>query len=246
MKRLVLVPSLAAVLAVASPALAGPPFITDDPEPTDLGKWEIYNFANGIHIPGDTSGQAGLDLNYGGAKDLQLTAVFPAGYDSTSAGTSWGSGDIELAAKYKFLHQDGPVGLDVAVFPRVFLPSAFNRASNDRHASLLLPLWAEKDWGKWSVYGGGGYTINPGTDNRSYWLGGIVLQRQLSERAFLGLEFYRQGATTREGKSQAFATLGGGYKFTKHWSLIADAGPGLENQRTSGQSEFYIALKADY
>ena len=30
-----------AALALAAPASAGPPFITDDPQPTHLGRWEI-------------------------------------------------------------------------------------------------------------------------------------------------------------------------------------------------------------
>ena len=29
-------------LAAATPAWAGPPFLTDDPEPTETGHWEIY------------------------------------------------------------------------------------------------------------------------------------------------------------------------------------------------------------
>ena len=28
-------------------ALAGPPFITDDPEPVDPGHWEVYAFSAG-------------------------------------------------------------------------------------------------------------------------------------------------------------------------------------------------------
>ena len=35
----------ALLLAVPTVAWAGPPFVTDDPEPTDLHKWEIYSFA---------------------------------------------------------------------------------------------------------------------------------------------------------------------------------------------------------
>src|SRR5262249_15133980 len=134
--RLAPVAVFAASLSVAFPAFAGPPFLTDDPQPTDEGHWEIYNFVNGVHTPGDTAGEAGIDLNYGGAKDLQLTAVIPAGYDNSS----WGSGDVELAAKYKVVHKDGPWGVDIAVFPRVFLPTAFDR-HGDRHANLLLPVW---------------------------------------------------------------------------------------------------------
>jgi hypothetical protein len=47
----------------------------------------------------------------------------PAGFDRPSGGaTSIGLSNIELAAKYRFLRQDS-FGLDVSIFPRVFLPS---------------------------------------------------------------------------------------------------------------------------
>ena len=40
----------ALVLASAAvPARAGPPYLTDDPDPTDLGHWEIYAFTTGEH-----------------------------------------------------------------------------------------------------------------------------------------------------------------------------------------------------
>ncbi|HWE47189.1 MAG TPA: transporter [Caulobacteraceae bacterium] len=235
------VAALAAGLGLASPAFAGPPFITDDPEPTDQGHWEIYTFTEGTHTPGDTAGEAGLDFNYGGAKNLQLTAVIPAGYDNSS----WGMGDVELAAKYKFLHQDGPAGLDVAVFPRVFLPTAFDR-HGDRHASLLIPIWAQKDFGKWSVFGGGGYQINPGAGNRNFWISGLTVTRQLSERFMLGAEVYHQTADTDLGRDWTVVNLGGQVKMTKHWSLLVSGGPGVEHPREAGQSDFYLSLKADY
>ena len=41
-------------LAAAGPAWAGPPFVTDDPEPTDLGHWEIYDFVSASQVPGVT------------------------------------------------------------------------------------------------------------------------------------------------------------------------------------------------
>jgi hypothetical protein len=34
--------SLAAFLLLSSSALAGPPFVTDDPEPVDYLHWELY------------------------------------------------------------------------------------------------------------------------------------------------------------------------------------------------------------
>ncbi len=240
-RKLAAAAALVIALGLAAPAFAGPPFLTDDPQPTDEGHWEIYNFVQGFHTPGDTNGEAGLDLNYGGAKDLQLTAVIPAQF----AGDGWGMGDIELAAKYKFLHQDGPTGLDVSFFPRVFLPTAFDRGT-DRRANLLLPVWAEKDFGKWSVFGGGGYQINPGPRNRNFWISGVTVTRQVTENLMLGAEVYHQTAAGDLGRDWTAVNLGGQYKFTKHWSLLLSGGPGVQNPREAGQSDVYLALKADY
>jgi hypothetical protein len=134
----------------------GPPFVSDDPEPTEYQHFEIYTFNNGTNTRENTGGETGVDFNYGAAPDLQLTATLPAGFNqSAGVGTNFGLSNIELAAKYRFLHQN-TFGLDVAVFPRVFLPSGSNTIG-DNHASLLLPVWVEKDWqGGWSAFGGGG------------------------------------------------------------------------------------------
>src|SRR5882672_2540443 len=121
-----------AAVASASPAFGGPPYVTDDPEPTDYGHFEIYTFANGTDTRDGVGGEAGIDFNYGAAPDLQLTAVVPIGYDK-SQGTdiSISLGNVELAAKYRFLHQ-ADTGWDVGVFPRLFLPSG-SSAVGERH-----------------------------------------------------------------------------------------------------------------
>ena len=112
-----------AIFALVRPALAGPPYVSDDPEPTDYKHFEIYTFNNGTATRSDVGGAAGIDFNYGAAPDLQLTATLPIGFDSPATGkTSFGLSNIELAAKYRFLHQDS-FGLDVSVFPRVFCPA---------------------------------------------------------------------------------------------------------------------------
>ena len=61
-------------------AIAGPPYLTDDPQPTDPGHWEIYNFVQSTVGYGALLGETGLELNYWGAKGLQLTAVLPVGF----------------------------------------------------------------------------------------------------------------------------------------------------------------------
>src|ERR1700733_6339693 len=61
---------LAALLFASGPAAAGPPFTTDDPEPTDTGHWEDYLYSTAIRADHLSSGTAlGLELNYGAAPD---------------------------------------------------------------------------------------------------------------------------------------------------------------------------------
>jgi hypothetical protein len=116
--------------------------------------FEIYTFDKGTFGHSGSSSASGLDFNYGAAPDLQLTAAVPFGYDAPSDGPSaFGPGNVELAAKYKIIHQD-TFGLDVSVFPRIFLPSSSQ--TGEPNASILLPIWVQKDWGPVSAFGGGG------------------------------------------------------------------------------------------
>jgi hypothetical protein len=232
-----------ALTTVAWPTLAGPPFVVDDPEPTDVGHWEVYGFVTGTHVPGETEAQAGLDINYGALKDLQLTAVIPIDFGSS---TRTGLGDIGLAVKYRFLHQaDGSLIPDVAFFRGLVTPPASHPLAADRFG-LLLPIWTQKDFGKWSVFGGGGYDINTGRDNRNFWLTGVGLMRAVTDYITLGGEIYHQTADTWDARTFTGTNLGAIYKINNHWSLLASGGPGIQNSRQGGQYDFYFSLGATY
>jgi hypothetical protein len=228
---------LLAVLLAARPAPAGPPYLTDDPEPTDYGHFEIYSFASGTTFKDGTAGEAGIDFNYGGAPDLQLTAVVPLAYDERGR---TGFGNVELAAKYRFLHQEED-GLDISIFPRVFLPSG-SSAVGDNHASLLVPVWAGRDFGKWSVFGGGGCAFNRSGESRNFCLGGLVLTRKVMEGLTLGMEIFHQGGDA--AGSGATTVLGGGltYDLNDHYHILAYWGPGLQNAATVGRATWYSAM----
>jgi hypothetical protein len=230
------------------PAAAGPPYLSDDPEPTYPSHWEIYDYAIGANGTAGLTGEGGFDINYGGAKDLQLTAVLPLAVGNAEGfavkGLTGGPGIVELAVKYRFLHQARDSWMpDVSVFPRVFVPTS-DRFSTG-HANLFLPLWAQKDFGPWSVFGGGGYQINPGAGQDSFWQGGLALSRALGKRASLGGEVYVQGRDGAAGGGFTAANLAATWRLTPHWSLLGSAGPTWEEGGGHGQV-FYFALKADY
>lgn len=236
------------MLFAPAAALAGPPYLTDDPQPTDPGHWEIYSFATASLADGALDGEAGLDLNYGAAKDLQLTAVLPISFGNengfSTAGLRGGTGTIELAAKFKVLHQgDSGWTPDASVFPRVFIPTqhGFGR----ERVNVLLPVWAEKDFGPWSVFGGGGYQFNPGSGARDFWQGGIAANRKIGDRLQLGVEVYGQTADAAPGDGYTALNFAATYKLVEHWSLMAAAGPTWIGDGSRGGT-FYLSLKADY
>jgi len=214
-------------------AVAGPPYVTDDPQPTDPGHWEIYNFANGTIENGGSAVDFGVDLNYG-LPDTQLTATLPL---LAQTGAPLGPGMVELAVKRKLIHQSSRFPLDVAIFPRVFLPTA----RGGGRAQWLLPVWAEHDWGKWSLFGGGGYTLNPGPGQRDYWLGGVTLTRQLRPGWSGGLEYYAQGAAGVDQRPIGGINLGTQIHLRGPFSLLGAFGQGLSRKQTI----FYAALKLD-
>ena len=179
--------------ALLRPALAGPPYISDDPEPTDYTHFEIYSFNLGTAREAEPAAMAGIDFNYGAAPDLQLTAMLPAGFNNPAGdSTSIGMTNIELAAKYRFLHQD-TFGLDVSIFPRVFLPSGSNTIGYSR-AGLLLPIWVQKDWGGgWSAFGGGGCMVG-GLGSEDFCLAEACLPTKYCPKLQIGAEFFHQTA----------------------------------------------------
>jgi len=229
-----------AVFFVTS-AWAGPPYVTDDPVPTDDGHFEIYAFTGGTNARDETGGAAGIDFNYGGAPDLQLTAVLPFEYDSpVQSGAVVGIGNVELAAKYRFLHQED-FGWDVAVFPRVFLPSA-SHLVGDSHASFLLPIWLGKDFGKWSTFGGGGCALNNGGGSQDYCLAAWALTREITSALHLGAEVYHQSADEKGGHASTGIGLGGTYDLSENYHLMASFGPGIQNSDETNRASWYAAL----
>jgi len=233
------------VLAAAGPAVAGPPYVTDDPVPTDRGRWEIYHFVSGAKADAVRGGEAGVDLNYGGADDLQLTAVLPVAYQQAPS-TRIGLGTLEIAVKYRLLHaREGAAIPDVAFFPRVYVASASD-GLGPRRNQLLLPLWVGRELGAWSVFGGGGYELNPGEGNRNFWMGGVALTRVVARDLSIGAELYARSPDAVGGRSLLAANLGLTLGLAPRWSLLASVGPGLQHARSEGQYAFYLALKADY
>lgn len=243
MSRLISSLGLAALLLPAA-VQAGPPFLTDDPEPTEQGHWEIYAPLWEAEGRGSTfDGSLGAEINYGAVKDVQLTVGLPASYAHDAAGWHWATGDLEASVKYRFYH-DEAAGVQVAVFPGLSLPTA-GKGMGAGHVTALLPVWGQKDIGRWSVFGGGGYAINPGAGNRDYWTGGVAVTRELGEQVLVGVEADRQGPDTVGGQPATSLGVGAIVDIPGPLRLLASGGPTIEDHGQTGFHAF-AALGLDF
>jgi hypothetical protein len=222
-------------------ALAGPPYVTDDPVPTERGHYEIYAFGGGSTARDGSDGAAGIDFNVGAATDLQLTAVVPFAWNAPDdANTERDVGNVELAAKYRFVHQDD-VGVDVAIFPRVFLPAGAS-AVGSKHTQVLLPIWIGRDTDAWSTFGGGGCVIDRGNDARDFCLWGWAATLQVRADLQVGAEVYHQTADVRGGHASTNVGFGATYDLGEHLHLMASGGPTVENSASTSDANWYVAL----
>jgi hypothetical protein len=242
----------AAWLAAAAPAFAGPPFITDDPEPVDLGHWEVYGFSGGASGHGDTTGLGpSIEVNYGAAPDLQLHLIGGLAYDDQPGGrVVMGASDTELGAKYRVIDADKDDWWpQVGVFPLVEVPTGnAKRGLGAGEWQEFFPVWIQKDFGDWTTYGGGGYWINPGAGNRNYWFFGWLLQRRITRSLALGAEIFHQTANMAGRSASTGFNVGGQYDFTDHYHLLFSAGRGgtayaVDGPAVGYPTTYYIAFQ---
>src|SRR5438046_7392152 len=100
---------------------AGPPFVTDDPEPPPPRGWEINVPFILERTPGKTEMDAPLfDLNYG-LPNVQLKLEIPVRVvHENSDGTTAGSGDLLLGVKWRFFNNEKSQ-LQLAIYPQLLL-----------------------------------------------------------------------------------------------------------------------------
>jgi hypothetical protein len=220
---------------------AGPPFLTDDPEPVDLNHWEFYTFGQGDRT-GDVDSviAPAFEFNYGVAPDTQLHLITPIA-DVSSPGAGWtsGYGDTEVGVKYRFLHEtdESP---EVAIFPLAELATGSSaRGLGNGRTWYELPVWAQKSWGPWTIDGGGGVALNSAPGQRNYGYGGLLVQRDIGRYLTLGTELFQEGAETSDGRGSTLANAGGYLKFTEDFNLLFSTGRSISGER---QTVWYLGL----
>ncbi len=184
MKDIALEAGLRFWLAASTAALAGPPFQTDDPEPIDYKNYEFYTFASsdGTPVETDTEGPA-LEFNWGAAAESSPAhhRARRGDFSGRRAARAFGIGDIELGIKYRFV-QEGKHRPMIGTFTMFEIPTGSAPSGLGVGKTWYkVPLWAQKSFGPWTTYGGGGATV--------FSVPGLS---QLSVRGLAGAARFRQ------------------------------------------------------
>jgi hypothetical protein len=202
---------------MAAPALAGPPFQTDDPQPIGFLEYEFYIFAisDGTGVETDLSAPA-LEFNWGAVPNVHLHIILPAATVLPSNGMkAFGLGDTELGIKYRFVQETKHVPM-IGTFVMFEIPTGdAAKGLGVGKTWYKLPLWAQKSFGPWTTYGGGGETLVRAEGYRSYPFAGWLVQRDIGKRWTLGTEVFYHGAegvATAQTRS-TLVDFGGYYKF---------------------------------
>lgn len=204
---------LVLVFGAVSLANAGPPFLTDDPEPIEYRHSEAYMFSTMDNAPGGkTAVIPAFEFNTGPAPDWHFHAAVPLlALWPDNGGNAHGLGDIELGVKYRFVHESGNMP-QMAIYPTVELPTGdANKGLGNGRAWGLFPLWLQKSWGPWTTYGGGGAAFNSAPGMKNYSFAGWLLQRAITDSLTLGGEFFYQGVSRVGGQESTLFNIGGNY-----------------------------------
>jgi hypothetical protein len=249
-RRFLLIIACLLTLVVPRLGYAGPPFVTDDPEPVDYHHVELDVFTEGTRTNNSMTGSAlGLDANYGLYPDVQVSLITPVAFNAVDEQSAmFGYGDTQFAVKYRFIHEtDNGWWPEVAIYPQLSVPTGnANRSLGAGQVAEFLPVYLEKDFDSWQIYGGSGYWNNPGVGNRNYWFFGGVVQRKLTEHLALGGEFFHQTANTIVGRDSNGVNLGGTYDFNDHYHFLFSSGNGVLNSADNNVYSYYLALQLTY
>lgn len=206
----------------AAPLLAqGPPYQTDDPVPVELHHYEFYVFgaADGTPKEIDSSAPA-FEFNWGAMPRVQLHAILPLGIAAPHTGLmAYGLTDMELGAKVAFIQESKHLP-QIGTFVMFEIPTG--NADKGLGVGKLwykVPIWFQKNSGKWTFDGGAGYAVNRQAGFRSFPYTGWLVKKECSERLELAMEVFAhgpEGSAAPQTEASTMIDLGGYYHFKHH------------------------------
>jgi hypothetical protein len=219
-------------------AQGGPPYYTNDPGTPGHLNWEInLGYMPFLYSDQSVSHTPDVDINFGIGDRIQLTYENAwLRVQNPSSATKYGLGQSNPGVKWRF-YDDGDSGLNVSVFPQLFLNNpndAVRRGITPASEAFLLPFEFSRKIGPVDVdYEIGYQFVHKGPNGL---LTGLVVGRDFTPKLEIDMELYYQG-TFRPSENQPTIDFGARYKIRRPVILLFMAGRSLEPRR-SNQSYF--------
>jgi hypothetical protein len=234
-------------LLTPSAVSAGPPYVTDDPEPVEYRHWEFYIAFQGSRdaTSRSWSGVAPqIEVNYGALPNLQVHVIAPFAFSwPDEGGGNYGYGDMELGVKFRFIQETRWCPM-IGTFTMLEMPTVnHDKDLGSGHVQAFFPLWLQKSFGPWTTYGGGGFWLNPGEGNHHFWLAGWQAQRKFMDQAALGLEILYTSPKAEGGEHEVRFNVGLVIDFGSLHHLLLSAGRGvLGPNRFMGYAAYQLTI----
>ena len=192
--------------------LAGPPFETDDPVPVPCHHIEI-DAAEARQGSDTAPATPTIEFDYGPTQDVELSIAAQ-------------SGELQLGSALRFV-------TETTTRPQIsFLPSITFRS--DGSSETFLPLWIQKSWGPWTVFGGSGISQNT-------VFSGVALQHDLRGGSAIGLEVFHTSARSSLGETRTNFNLGYTGQIGEDHAILLALGRSLV--RSSAGISFYAGYQ---
>jgi hypothetical protein len=201
----------------------GPPFQVDDPVPVDFKHYEFYIFGSTDGTPAETDYSApSFEFNWGAVPRVQIHTILPFGgirpannptYLPSGAGSS-ASGllDMEFGVKLAIIKETKTIP-QIGTFTMIEIPTGdSDKGLGVGKAWYRLPLWLQKNEGKWLFDGGVGETVVPQEHFHNFPYGGFLLKREVSKKLQLAGEIFAhggEGPVTPQAKGSTMIDAGG-------------------------------------
>ena len=235
-------------LILSASALAGPPYQTDDPEPTEHKHYEVFVASEyNRTTDGEVGTKPHIEVNYGLAPDVQIGISIPYAFSNPNHEKShYGLGDIEVSFKYRFIQETKTTPM-ISFFPSYKSTTGNeNKELGDGASAYFLPIWLGKNWGEWTMNAGAGYTITRAIEAKNTWFFGWQVSKQINEQLSLGAEIFHETEASRGDDSSTGFNFGTIYDISEQHHVLFSAGKGLHNAKKTNQFSSFIAYELTF
>jgi hypothetical protein len=228
---------LSSVMLLPRPALAGSPFLTDDPGFAPKG-WEIKFESAYEHDKGqDVLTAPIIDLNYTIVEHFKLNLTLAGkGIFPDDGRDDYGIADTDFKFKWRFIDEKaGEWWPAVSMAPDIGIPTASkSRGLGSGNYGFRMPFQFGKTFDKLYVYMETGYQWVFDKDQSDSVIYAVAAQYQFTDKWNFGVEIYNTIPIDSGSDYTSLINFGAIYQFDEHWQLQGTIGRTLRDTERGG------------